>query len=164
MTGNIIDGFNGLATEPGTGIIYAVAQLNGGGQTRNLITIDPVTLVAANVATLSQAGVAGITFLSDGTLIAITGDGAPTAATLWTVDKGTAAMTSIISLGSSGTCCGEAIAAVPAQLSGTTTMTAVGGVATFTNLEINAPATGYTLTASATGLTDGTSATFNVVP
>ena len=38
-------------------------------------------------------------------------------------------------------------------LSGTTTVTAVGGVATFSTLSLNQVATGYTLTASATALT-----------
>src|SRR2546428_302840 len=48
-------------------------------------------------------------------------------------------------------------------LSGTTTVAAVNGVATFANLSINNPGTGYTLTASATGLTGATSSAFNVV-
>src|SRR5881396_438867 len=46
-------------------------------------------------------------------------------------------------------------------LSGTTTVAAVNGVATFANLSINNPGTGYTLTASATGLTSATSTAFN---
>src|SRR4029077_15204525 len=58
-----------------------------------------------------------------------------------------------------------AIAANPASgtLSGTTTVAAVNGIATFSNVSINNPGTGYTLTASATGLTGATSSTFNVV-
>jgi len=48
-------------------------------------------------------------------------------------------------------------------LSGTTTVAAVNGVATFANLSINNPGTGYTLTASATGLTGATSSAFNVI-
>jgi alpha-tubulin suppressor-like RCC1 family protein len=47
-------------------------------------------------------------------------------------------------------------------LSGTTTVAAVNGVATFSNLSIDKPGTGYTLTAAATGLTGATSTTFNV--
>jgi len=49
-------------------------------------------------------------------------------------------------------------------LSGTTTVAAVNGVATFSNLSINNVGTGYTLAASATGLTGATSAAFNVTP
>jgi hypothetical protein len=47
-------------------------------------------------------------------------------------------------------------------LSGSTTVTASGGVATFSNLSINKVGTGYTLAASATGLTAATSSAFNV--
>src|SRR5215813_11752680 len=47
-------------------------------------------------------------------------------------------------------------------LSGTATVTAVNGVATFPNLSINHPGTGYTLTASAVGLNGATSASFDV--
>src|SRR5207248_2626643 len=48
-------------------------------------------------------------------------------------------------------------------LSGTTTVAAVSGVATFSNLSIDKAGTGYTLNASATGLTGATSSAFNVV-
>jgi hypothetical protein len=48
-------------------------------------------------------------------------------------------------------------------LSGTTTVAAVSGVATFSNLSINNAGTGYTLAASATGLTGATSSAFNVI-
>jgi uncharacterized protein YjdB len=47
-------------------------------------------------------------------------------------------------------------------LSGTLSVAAVGGVATFPNLSINNAGTGYTLTAAATGLTAATSNAFNV--
>ena len=47
-------------------------------------------------------------------------------------------------------------------LSGTTPVTAVNGVATFSNLSINVAAAGYSLQASATGLTSASSTTFNV--
>ncbi len=47
-------------------------------------------------------------------------------------------------------------------LSGTTTVNAVAGVATFANLSIDKSGAGYTLAASAGGLTGATSSTFNV--
>ena len=49
-------------------------------------------------------------------------------------------------------------------LSGTTPVSAVNGVATFSNLSINKTGTGYTLAASSSGLTGATSTTFNVTP
>src|SRR5439155_782038 len=47
-------------------------------------------------------------------------------------------------------------------LSGTTSVNAVSGVATFSTLSINNAGNGYTLLASATGLTGTTSASFNI--
>jgi len=49
-------------------------------------------------------------------------------------------------------------------LSGTTTVAAVGGLATFSDLSIDKVGTGYTLSFSADGLLGVTSATFNITP
>jgi len=49
-------------------------------------------------------------------------------------------------------------------LSGTTTVTATAGVATFSDLSISTAGNGYTLTASTSGLTSATSASFNITP
>ena len=49
-------------------------------------------------------------------------------------------------------------------LSGTTPVTAVAGVATFTGMSINRVGTGYTLNATSTGPTGAISSTFNVAP
>ena len=49
------------------------------------------------------------------------------------------------------------------SLAGTTQVSAIAGIATFTNLRIDASGNGYTLTASASGLSGATSATFNVL-
>ncbi|MBI4419337.1 MAG: hypothetical protein HY560_00795 [Gemmatimonadetes bacterium] len=49
-------------------------------------------------------------------------------------------------------------------LSGTVSVAAQGGIATFSNLSINKAGTGYTLTATAAGLTGATSATFAITP
>ncbi len=47
-------------------------------------------------------------------------------------------------------------------LSGTTSVAAVNGVATFSNLSINKSGVGYTLTATSSGLLDATSTSFNI--
>src|SRR5438445_3242414 len=49
-------------------------------------------------------------------------------------------------------------------LSGTMTVAAISGVATFSTLSLNRTGTGYTLTASATGLTGATSSAFSINP
>ncbi len=51
-----------------------------------------------------------------------------------------------------------------AVLSGTTTVAATNGIATFTTLSINKSGTGYTLAATAAGLTGETSAPFVIIP
>ncbi|MGQ0508365.1 MAG: Kelch repeat-containing protein [Myxococcaceae bacterium] len=49
-------------------------------------------------------------------------------------------------------------------LGGTVSVTAVNGIATFSNLSLNKVGTGYTLTASSAGLTGATSNAFNITP
>jgi hypothetical protein len=49
-------------------------------------------------------------------------------------------------------------------LTGTTTVAAANGVASFAGLRINTVGTGYTLTASATGVSGATSTAFNITP
>jgi len=53
---------------------------------------------------------------------------------------------------------------IGAVLSGTTTSTAVNGIATFNNLKVNQASGGYTLTASSNGLTPTSSSAFSVTP
>ncbi len=165
IAGDSITGFNGLATEAETGTLYAVVQLrdNANRKTRNLVTIDPSTLTATNLGTLSENGVASIAFLPDGELLAVTGDGADNPETLWSVDTGSASLSLIAILGAGDD--GEAIAGVPARLTGTLRVATVGGVATFSDLQIDAPGIGYTLAAnSAAGLAADTSAAFDITP
>ncbi|MHC4067802.1 MAG: NHL repeat-containing protein [Planctomycetota bacterium] len=148
-----IDGFNGLAVDPTDGTAYAVARLAPMTAARKLVTVDLTTFIATDVGvgTLAQDGVAGIAFLPDGTLYAVTGDGATNPEQLWKVDKFDPSSMSFIT-NFSATGGGEAIATVPGQLTGTTKLTAVNGVATFTGLEINAIGLDYTIAASAPGL------------
>lgn len=51
-----------------------------------------------------------------------------------------------------------------ATLSGTTTVNAVHGIATFSGLSLNHVGNGYTLVAESAGLTPDTSSAFNVTP
>jgi len=154
-------GVNGFATDPGTGTIYAVVRV-ASGTVRHLATLNPTALTLTEVALLTDNGVSDLTFLADGTLIAVTGTGSGVTnpETLLTVNKATGVMAVVMALGNGAD--GEAIAAVPSRLTGTLTAATVGGVATFNGLQITAPGTAYTLRATAAGLTNGTSAVFNV--
>jgi hypothetical protein len=51
-----------------------------------------------------------------------------------------------------------------AVLSGTTTVTFVSGVATFSDLTINKQGTGYVLSAASAGLSTATSTSFDIIP
>lgn len=165
VTGTV-GGFNGMAVDPTTETIYAAVQQaqiippDPARRIRDLVTLDVGTLVATTVGTLSVDGVASIAFMPDGTLYAVTGDGGGgNAETLWTVDKTDGTMTSVLVLGDGDD--GEAIAMVPALLSGTLTAATQDGVATFGDLSIDAPASGYTLSASTDGIA-ATSTAFDI--
>jgi hypothetical protein len=160
--GFAFSGLQGLATDPTTGTIYGVAMEPSPNRTvRHLVTINTSTLAMSDIGVLGQSGIAEITFVPDGTLLGVTGDGGTNPETLYSIDKTDASTTLITALGNGDD--GEAITYIPAQLVGAVTVNAVNGVATFT-IKIPAPANGFTLTATATGLTSATSGAFNVTP
>lgn len=161
-----INGFDGLALDPTDNTLYAVTNLGGAGLTgRGLMTFNPPGKSVTLVGDMGDS-VAGITVAKDGTMYAVTDDGATTSETLFTVNKSTGAMTMLLTLGNGDA--GESITMVPARASGTLSVAAVNGVATFSNVKLNAVASGYTLTASdelsseASGLVNATSNSFNV--
>lgn len=161
IAGDSIIGFTGLDEDPTTGTMYGVAILDEVNRTiRNLVSIDVASLTATNIATLSEEGVAAITFLSDGTALAVTGDGSPNPETLWSVNLADGMMTSVLVMGNGDD--GESIEAIPARLTGTFMVAAVSGVATFSDLQLDGSGVGYTLTAAAAGLSGATSAAFDV--
>lgn len=164
VAGDSIERATGLATDPTSGTVYALVSLDSDADARirHLVTVNTTTYVATDRGEISEYGMADIAFAANGTLYGVTGDGGTNSETLWTINKTTGAATLVLVLGNGSD--GEAIAAGPATLSGTLTVNAVAGVATFPGLMINAAASGYTITATAGGLTAGTSAAFNVTP
>lgn len=92
-----VNGANGLAVDPTTGIMYAVLQISG-GVGRTLHTIDPDTGVATLIGALVDS-VAGIAFDSKGQLYSVSGDGGSTPETLFKVDKANAIMVVFLPLG-----------------------------------------------------------------
>lgn len=102
-----VDGCNGLAVQPCTGIIY-VAYKSGGA--RYLGTLDTASAFITEIGNLGD-NVANICFGAQNRLYAVTGDGASTPETLFEVNLTTAAMTLKVTLGNGDD--GEAIAFNP---------------------------------------------------
>jgi hypothetical protein len=89
-------GMTGIAFDPLNGILYGITGLESPTSPRNLVTINPATGAAAIVGTLMDAtnpgfavGLSDISFRSDGMLFGIS------PGTLYTINLGTAAVTSI---------------------------------------------------------------------
>ena len=127
------------------GYALTATNRNGGSGAAGQIKIT-YALVATKLAFAQQPGntVAGATIAP-----AVTVQIQDAAGTL--VTSSTAAVTLAIGTNPGG-----------GTLSGTVTVNAVGGVATFSNLSINNVGTGYTLAATSSGLTGATSNTFNI--
>ncbi|HEX9730108.1 MAG TPA: hypothetical protein VGA37_16550 [Gemmatimonadales bacterium] len=124
--GDTLDGFNGMSFQPGTGVLYVAGHLRGDAlRDRYLMTVDVATLTATPIGLLSENGVASITFTSGGTLYAVTGDGAITPESLWTVNPATAALILVMPLGHGDD--GEAIVGIPVQTVGAAAGAAAAG-------------------------------------
>jgi len=162
LAGDTVLTFNGLATDPTSGFVYAVAQTSVFGPVnRVLIQIDPATAAATLVGPMGDK-VAGLAVSSSGEMYACTGQGSTAIKKLYRVDKHTGAMIEILSMG--GGDVSEAITFVPARLAGTLTAPTSGGVASFTDLKLNAPGNSYTLKATAPGFGAAESLYFTVSP
>jgi hypothetical protein len=98
-------GFNGLATDPTTGVLYAVARITGpgiepnGNEIRSLVTINPVAGQVSHVGAMGGA-FSSIVFDAAGRLYGSTGWGDQYlgANALYTVDKGTGVATYVMDL------------------------------------------------------------------
>ena len=108
FAGDIVDGATGLARNPLTDQLFALLKLQsaGGGPgqpaPRELVILDPTTGVATDVGDTGDA-FAGITFDSNGTLFAVTGDGANTdPESLFTLNSTDATPTLVGALGNGG--------------------------------------------------------------
>jgi hypothetical protein len=108
LAGQVVRNGNGLATHPTTGELFALLEIVGdpacGGtagpnsRQRRLVKIDPATGVATNIGSTGDC-FAGITFHTNGTLYGVTGDGAATPESLFTLNPATGAPTLLRALG-----------------------------------------------------------------
>jgi hypothetical protein len=144
------------------------ATTDATGQAQSALTLGLVA--GAQTVTATSAGLTGspVTFTATGTLplpqklvftagLAAAGSTFPTLVVQAQDNAGHLAFgfTGPVSLSLSGGAAGAA-------LIGTTTMNAVGGVATFSGLSVVRAATGYAITAASPGLSSATSSTFDI--
>lgn len=112
LAGATATGCNGLARDPTTGVCWIIINTSSDQSPtpRILATIDPSTGVATSVGNTGDA-FSGITFDSSGVLFGVTGDGASTPETLFTLSKSDGTLTFFQTLGNGND--GEAIAFNP---------------------------------------------------
>ncbi|HLQ38241.1 MAG TPA: hypothetical protein VK348_10585 [Planctomycetota bacterium] len=100
---------NGLALHPFTGQLWVLVRTTA-SSARRLATLDPATAIATEIGPTSDA-FAGLAFRADGTLLAVTGDGATVPETLYTLNLTNATATLLATFGAGSD--GEAIAFDP---------------------------------------------------
>lgn len=172
-----INGFAGLAPDPLTGQLLAAVDLGQLGLTEPaLMQVDAEALTATFLCELVPPGastpVAGLAVTPDGALFAVTG-GTPTPGT--PPSASTLHRVSVPDPVALATPCGlspvldlgvrdieEAVTALPTQLRGNVRVAAVGGLATFSGLQLTAVGSGFELEASAANATPALSAAFDV--
>ena len=160
-----------IGTNPGGGALSGTATVAavGGVATFSNLSIDRAGAgYTLNAAATGLTGATSATFDVAGAAVKLAFTVQPTGATAGAAITPAVAVTVLDVRGNTVTNASTSITLAigtnfgGGTLSGTTTVAAVNGVATFSNLSIDKPGTGYTLTAAATGLTGATSTTFNV--
>lgn len=176
--GNTLTTYNGAVT-------LALGANPGGGTLAGTLTVNAVNGVASFTnLSINKAGVGYTLVASAASLQAISGPfsitAGPAAKLIFSAQPGSGivnlplsqqpAVTALDAYNNTVTGFSGAVTlAIGANpgggaLSGTATVNAVGGVATFSGLKISKAGVGYTLAASATGLTSAISAPFNIGP
>ena len=159
-----------METDPTTGTIYAVAALSFSHKAdtpeckQYLVTINPGTQQANVIGCITADGketITGITFQPDGTMVGVIGGLRERMGSFVTIDKATAAVTPL--MGPIHMQRQQQLTWVPAELNGTLETGTSGGVASFADLQLNAPGNGYTIIASVEGLTSVESQPFLVM-
>jgi len=107
--GQTVTGANGMASHPITEEIFIIFKASGVSG-RLLGTINPGTGVVTEIGNTGD-NFSAIAFDATGVLYGVTGDGAATSETLFTIDTATAATTLVLALGNGSD--GEVIAYCP---------------------------------------------------
>jgi hypothetical protein len=106
IEGTAISGYGGMAINPLSGDVFAVAKISGGQRVLGILDLSDNTLSAT--VSLSDK-FSGITFDEDGNCYGITGDGADVASSLYEINFGTGLSTFLLDVSSVGSD-GETIA------------------------------------------------------
>lgn len=112
LSGETVNRGHGFATHPTTGELWALLELEDQPDEWELVTINPDTGVASSIGNTGDK-FAGLAFDSAGTLYGVTGDGAKTPATLFTLSTTNAAPSEFLALNTNSF--GEAIAFNPSN-------------------------------------------------
>ncbi len=177
--GNVVTSYTGniaiaIGTNPASGTLSGTTPV---GATAGVATFSNLSIDKAGTGYTLSASASGLTGVTSGAFNILSGTGAtlvfvtePPASNAAGVAISPAIQVAVHdSLGNTATTFNGpvtiAIGNNPAggTLSGTTTVSAVSGVATFSTLSIDKIAVGYTLTATASVLTPATSTAFNIV-
>jgi len=153
------NGVLGFAKHPTNGGIFGIAKTTASTSDRRLVTADLTAGTFTDVGGLGDK-FACLAFNASGVLYGVTGDGATTPETLFTIDPATAAKALIGALGNGLD--GEVIALVPRRLRGATTVDAVAGVATFTDVWFEQIGSNCTLKATTSALASASSTAVQV--
>ena len=107
LAGETVIGGTALTADPAAGTLWGILRLDGAGSSRELVTIDPSTGVATSIGNTGDA-FASLAFDDMGRLFGVTGDGATTPESLFTLSQTDATATLFTMLGNGDD--GEAIA------------------------------------------------------
>ena len=179
--GNMVTTFNGnitvnLGANPGGSTLSGTRTLAAVNGTASYQALSLNNVGTGYTLTATATGLTGATsatfniIQSVGTLLFFTGQpqvgtaGAALSPSIVVTARDASGQTAISYNGAVTLAITGGTGAPGAVLSGTTTRTAVNGIATFANLSINKSAVGYKLTATAAGLTGATSAFFTINP
>jgi autotransporter-associated beta strand protein len=163
-----------IATNPGSGTLSGTATVNAVAGVATLSTLSIDKAGTGYTLAASSAGLSGATSsafnITVGAAAQLALTTAPTGAVV-SAPLGTQPAVTVQDVNGNTVTSSSAAVTVAigtnlssGALSGTTTVIAVNGVATFSGLNINKVGNGYTLTAASGGLAGATSPAFNITP
>src|SRR5690349_15809913 len=175
--GNLVPGFTGnvtvaLGSNPGGGVLSGTTTVAAVGGIATFLDLSVNRVGSSYTLTAAAAGFAPVTStafdITPGTATQLVFTVQPSSAVAGTAISPAVQLSALDAAGNlAPTFVGNVTVALGnnpggSTLGGTTTVTAAGGVATFSTLTLDKTSNGYWLTATATGLSTATSNSFNI--